>query len=146
MAGLRSTAPPGAAAYASVLTEWAAPDSTGTKIAIREGAPFQWSNYPTLPKVYVNGIYGWQRIVADLTGLDVSKSYRVHLTWWDCDQRGRVESVYLGDQLAMKNVALPRKPGDVFADLPRSSSVKLTVVRESGVNAVLNEIWIEEVH
>jgi|GEM_PF-3205769 len=97
-----------------------------------------------------------------VSGVDRTKRYQVHLTWWDFDAGGRTQSVickqsrgYMlsvpvaaqslpnfavsGDGPAEKSFRLPVH----FADA--EGNIDLKIRKEFGPNAVVSELWIYEV-
>lgn len=96
-----------------------------------------------------------------IEGLDRTKKYQLNLVWWDFDASGRSQSIVAKtpDESMVKilraGTALPDfklsklPPKTVITFLPmalvRDGKLMLCVKNEGGVNAVVSEIWINEI-
>ena len=90
----------------------------------------------------------------EIIGMNPRKSYQVGLTWWDCDNNGRVQSVHIDGQSVIPATRLPeyakskQEPTHHFVAVPAiktaDGKVKVSVRSEGGSNAVISELWIYE--
>jgi len=95
-----------------------------------------------------------------IEGLDRSKKYQLNVVWWDCDASGRAQSITVKtpDETLVKivqaGISLPDfkvsglPPKTVSRLLPtafvRDGKLLLSIKNEGGPNAVVSEIWINE--
>lgn len=100
-----------------------------------------------------------KQVVYEITGLDPHADYVLGFSWWDADDRGRVQSVAFsaGDGGEAWAMALPPVRASAFnADastwarvlLPLAApydlceTLRVAFVAEAGPNAVINELWL----
>lgn len=128
-----------------------------------EPKPYHFAANETIegvPTSQATVLYDKDPISFLLEGLDRTKKYQLNLVWWDFDSGGRVQSILVKspDETMVKilrpGVALPDfkesglPPKTVTAQLPlafvRDGKLLLSVQGEGGPNAVVSEIWINE--
>ncbi len=104
--------------------------------------------------------YDPDRVVFELKGLRPGGEYVLGFTWWDADDSGRMQSVQFADGASDDwQTVLPAVRAAAFhADKPtwarvllplaapfnQHATLRVSVVKESGPNAVVNEIWLLE--
>ena len=105
-------------------------------------------------------IFDPQQVDFMIEGLDRVKKYQINITWWDFDANGRTQSILVKspDETMVKilqpGVSLPDfkvsglPPKTISRLLPtafaRDGKLLLSIKNESGPNAVVSEIWINE--
>ncbi|OVE82140.1 hypothetical protein BVY04_01775 [bacterium M21] len=95
-----------------------------------------------------------EQVVFNVSGLAKAGRYKVGISWWDYDNGGRTQSVHCGTKQVIVPIKLPaykggkELPNRVFATIPsdqiKNGKVTISIKRESGTNALISEIWIEE--
>lgn len=100
------------------------------------------------------------QVIFEIEGFDPTKQYVLGFTWWDADNKDRVQSVYFtAPSSAAEECVLPPVRACSF-DADRSSwarlllpltepyvqdgSLRVAFKKESGADAVVNEIWLLE--
>ena len=93
----------------------------------------------------------------EVSGLDAREEYVIGMAWWDADNLGRVQSIYLGGSPESLTRVLPPTPAKAFyedkptwatallplrPEMRTQGAVTLEIRREAGPNAVLNGLWI----
>ena len=136
----------------------------GLKIALSgEAKPWRWQADAPLadvPPQQMTVLFHPQQVSFVFEGLDRSKRYQLNVVWWDFDANGRVQSLIVQspDQTQIRilrpGISLPDfkesklPPRTLSVPLPlafvRDGKLLLNVRNESGPNAVVNEIWINE--
>jgi len=100
-------------------------------------------------------------IIFDIQNLKKDAKYKLSLTWWDLNRSGRTQSVWVSDlkgknkkKLVASTVVPSYKKDkqmpqylsiDLPADLVSKGQMKLNIHSEKGENAVVSEIWLDEV-
>ena len=96
-------------------------------------------------------------VIVQITRLDAKEDYVLALTWWDAEDKGRTQSVYMGPSAASTTCVLPATPAKAFfADKSTWATMMLPVLptaiadgatlmevrREAGPNAVLSSLQV----
>jgi hypothetical protein len=113
-----------------------------------------------VPPSHLTVLYDPLQLPFLIDGLDRSKKYQLNVVWWDFDASGRSQSLVVQSpdlsmvRILRAGVALPDfkesglPPKTITAALPmafvRDGKLILNVKNEGGVNAVVNEMWINE--
>ncbi len=100
------------------------------------------------------------QIVFRIKGLRQGRSYGLGLSWWDYNSAGRVQSIAVAksdgrqQHQIVKPTLLPgnktkkQLPGERILELPRdliqAGQLLVSIRKNSGANAVVSEVWIEE--
>ncbi len=136
----------------------------GVKIVAPEGAK-PWifrpeSKLEGVPLQQLSVLFDADQLPFLIEGLDRAKKYQLNVVWWDFDASGRSQSLIVqsSDRSMVKilrpGVALPDfklsglPPKTVTLSLPlafvRDGKLLVSVKNEGGANAVVSEIWINE--
>lgn len=105
-------------------------------------------------------LYDPERVTFQLDGLRPDRDYVLGFTWWDADASGRVQSVQFaaGASGPWQTVLPPVRAAAFHGDKPTSARVllpllppfnqgdplRVSFVKETGPNAVVNELWLLE--
>ena len=136
----------------------------GLKIVVPEDVkPWRWnSEVPIegIPPQQMTVFFHPQQVSLTIEGLDRAKRYQLNVVWWDFDANGRTQSLIVQSldksqvRILRPGVSLPDfmeselLPKTLTMPLPlafvREGKLLLNVKNESGPNAVVNEIWINE--
>ncbi len=91
------------------------------------------------------------------SGLDAEYDYVLSLGWWDADDKGRIQSVYMGPSTASMTCVVPATPAKAFfADKATSATMMLPILpayiadttmivevrREAGPNAIMGNLVV----
>jgi HEAT repeat protein len=118
-------------------------DGVGLRVA--RGHSYRWGNEPARTVVFDNA-----GVLLEMSGLDATRSYQLGFVWWDCDAKGRSQSVWIGQQKVVEKTALPQREGPttLSAAIPagtiKDGRVTVEFRKEAASNAVVSEIWIVE--
>jgi len=147
----------------TVLNEAGPNEEAGTGAESVGVRPWRWqtdiSGVDILPQ-HLTVLFHPQQVSFMLEGLDRAKRYQLNVVWWDFDSNGRTQSVVVQspDQTMVRilraGTALPDfkvsgLPPRTFTTLlpvqfSQDGKLLLNVRNEGGPNAVVNEIWINE--
>jgi len=137
----------------------------GLKITVVSEETRPWRYYADapiegVPPQQMTVLFHTEQVSFMLEGLDRTKRYQLNVVWWDFDANGRVQSLVVQspDQTQVRilrpGISLPDfeesglPPRTLTVPLPlafvRDSRLLLNVRNEGGPNAVVNEIWINE--
>ena len=113
-----------------------------------------------VPPSHLTVLYDTAQLSFLIEGLDRSKKYQLNVVWWDFDGNGRSQSLVVQSpdlsmvRILRAGIALPDfkvsglPPKTITAVLPmafvRDGKLILNVNNEGGPNAVVSEIWINE--
>jgi type 1 glutamine amidotransferase len=113
-----------------------------------------------IPPQQMTVLFHSQQVPFSIEGLDRAKRYQLNVVWWDFDANGRTQSLIVqSPDQAMTKILRPGTslpdykesqlpPRTLTVALPvafvREGKLLLNVRNESGPNAVINEIWINE--
>lgn len=137
--------------------ETESPEGTGPRIAVLSEKSHRFTGIEgPLGSAAASG----EQVVVSLSGLLPNKEYVLGFTWWDADEQGRVQSVQFraGDDEAWRQVLPPVRACAFHQDkstwaralLPLDAAyrgergMQAAFVRESGPDAVVNELWLLE--
>jgi HEAT repeat protein/type 1 glutamine amidotransferase len=132
-----------------------------SRLELLAGAPYFWAGAEQAAHLKFGTVaFHGQEVAFQATGLNAGKSYQLGFSWWDYDNRGRVESVTFstgkGEKAvtALQKAKLPafegqgRGPEERTLDVPRElhadGTLRIAFVNEGGVNAVVSEVWLWE--
>ena len=136
----------------------------GLKLIVPESAKL-WQFKPEtplegVPPSHLTVLYDLAQLSFLIDGLDRSKKYQLNVVWWDFDASGRSQSLVVQSpdlsmvRILRAGIALPdfkesgMPPKTVTIMLPlafvRDGKLILNVKNEGGSNAVVNEMWINE--
>ncbi|MBN2216710.1 MAG: hypothetical protein JW719_05000 [Pirellulales bacterium] len=152
-------------AYLDCGPQTAAGTAPGVELRTSRGKPFDFASVFAAP-CYNTVAFDNKQVEIEATGLDPNKSYSIGFSWWDYNNDGRIESVYLaagdgsGKTPLLEKTLLPayamireQLPVEKTFAVPKSlhASGKMKIIfafdeaRAQGSNAVVSEVWIAEV-
>lgn len=126
----------------------------GVSVRLIKGRP--WT-FPGVEGDFGTAVLDDAGPVFEVQGLDTQGDYVAALAWWDADNLGRVQSVYLGAPGGEPMCVLPATPAKAFYEdkptwatillpLPAAAigngTVTIEVRRNAGPDAVVNAFWI----
>jgi hypothetical protein len=134
------------------------------KITQRNGKGWSFCDASTIKGVSSESTeitFADNEILFDIENLQKGAKYKLYLTWWDFNNDGRKQSVWVSaiDGKNKKKIldatVLPaykgkgQMPGQEILDLPAEliskGKLRVCIRKEGGVNAVISEIWLEMV-
>lgn len=152
-------------AYINCGIEKSSGKSKMETITQRSGKGYSFCNPSTIKGVSSEGVeiaFSNDEIVFDIDKLQKDAKYKLSLTWWDYNNAGRKQSVWVSgiDGSNKKKILaatlLPaykgkgQLPGQQIIDLPANliskGKLRVTIKREAGANAVISEIWLKKVN
>ena len=126
----------------------------GPALKVIQGQPLTFPGVAApMDKAYADN----KSVIVQVTGLDTKEDYVLALTWWDADDKGRTQSVYMGPSAAAMSCVLPATVAKAFfADKSTWATMLLPVQpaaivdgtalvevrREAGRNAVLSSLQV----
>jgi hypothetical protein len=136
----------------------------GLRIAVADSVKSYRFTSETLPENFepslTSVLFDPNQIDFTIEGLDREKKYQLNLAWWDFDGNGRSQSLIVKtpDQTMVKILRPGTSlPDFKFSGLPpktlslllppafvKDGKMILSIRNESGPNAVVSEIWINE--
>ena len=138
--------------YLDCGVERTAGASSGPRISQLTGASWVWGGSGSTPAGTV--AYDGNSVNFSLTDLDAKKQYALGFSWWDCDNNGRIASLWAAPRggkpaQLIKATKLPtNKHADLTVGIPKAISAKgeveITFKREGESNAVVGEVWLWE--
>jgi len=142
------------AAYLDCGRQERADGDAGVSVRLAKGRP--WT-FPGVEGELGTAVLDDAGPVFEVSGLDTQGEYVAALTWWDADNQGRVQSVYMGAPDAEPTCVLPPTPAKAFYEdkptwaaillpLPaaaiKKGSMMIEVRRDAGPDGVVNAFWI----
>jgi len=145
------------AAYLDCGTQERGSGESGLAIKQTAGTPYA---FPQVGGAIGTAAVDEQQVVFEVTGLKTDREYVLGFTWWDADDKGRVQSVRFGTEQAEEWVTvLPAgAPAAFYKDestwarvlLPvtmpfrKDGWLRVAFVNEEGPDAVVSELWLLE--
>ncbi len=138
---------------------------TGPQINIVRGQPFTFTQQAA-ERPFATVLSDERQIDLEVSGLDPKKRYAMGVSWWDCDGKGRIESVSIQGagktNNLIQNKALPAfaavpTPGAKAGQMPEEwclelppahyldqGKCRLSFSSETTAGAVVSEVWVWE--
>ncbi len=145
------------AAYVNCGAQMQSPGESGPRIRLLTEQTY---TFPEVSGPLSHCAWDAKHVEAEVTGLNPGTAYVLGVTWWDADEKGRIQSIRLGvgDPVVWTTV-LPatracafnggnctwaRIPLPLTGDFAGKENLRVAVVHEEGPNAVVSEFWLLE--
>jgi HEAT repeat protein len=127
----------------------------GMELRLIDGHSFHWNGSETHAHAALGYVvYNATEIVFEVNGLNYKRRYMLGVSWWDYDNGGRVQSIKVDDAVLLPATQLPsyiekqQPPQELtiqlLSEIIRDGKCRIGIKNESGVNAVVSEIWLIE--
>ncbi|MCF7954192.1 MAG: hypothetical protein K9M75_00170 [Phycisphaerae bacterium] len=149
-------------AYINCGIDKSSGQSNKETIIQRTGKGYSFCNPSTIKGVNCEDAeitFSENEIVFDIDKFQKDEKYKLGLKWWDYNNAGRKQSVWVSAidgskrKKLLSTTVLPayknkgQLPGEQFLDLPadliNKGGLRVCIQNEAGANAVLSEIWLE---